>query len=381
MDVPEHILKMRVDETFRKAGQLLFKSRWLVAIVSLLWLSMIAPAATLIALLSGASFHSFWGVSLFILPAVFLLLFVVLRSRNRSLRWLVFQYLGVSAVCFSAALIGVILSLFLSNSAAGSWALVVALLFCGWGIYSAHRIHAVTLNISNQKIGRNLRLVQISDIHIGSRKPAYLQKVLDQVHLHSPDLIVITGDLVDENVSLEDMEPLASISCPVLYCSGNHERYVDYEKVLEVFTTHGVQVLSDQSVELMGLRFIGLEDRQHRQEAIDMLDRLRGSASRSNRIAAIDEGETSPFTVLLYHQPDIWDAAQRHGIELMLSGHTHKGQIWPFGWLVRTRYAHVAGHFQASLSHLFVSQGTGTWGPHMRFGTRCEMTVIDLQSA
>ena len=91
--------------------------------------------------------------------------------------------------------------------------------------------------------------------------------------------------------------------------------------------------------------------------------------------------ETSPFTVLLYHQPDIWEAAKRHGIELMLSGHTHKGQVWPFGWLVRTRYAHVAGHFQASLSHLFVSQGTGTWGPLMRFGTRCEMTVIDLQSA
>ena len=111
-----------------------------------------------------------------------------------------------------------------------------------------------------------------------------------------------------------------------------------------------------------------------------MLDGLRGSASHTDSMAKVDVGEASPFTVLLYHQPDIWDAAKRHGIELMLSGHTHKGQIWPFGLLVRTRYAHVAGHFQASLSHLFVSQGTGTWGPHMRFGTRCEMTVIDLQS-
>ncbi len=359
---------------------MLFKLRRPVAIVSLLWLSMIAPAVTLIALLSGASFHWLWSVSLLILPAVFLLLFVVLRTRHRSLRWVVFQYLGVSAVCFSAATIGVILSFFLSNSAAGIWALILTLLFCGWGVYSANKIHAVSLSISNRKIDQKLRIVQISDIHIGSRKPAYLQKVLDKVQLHSPDLVVITGDLVDENVSLADMEPLASISCPVLYCSGNHERYVDYEKVLEVFASHGVQVLNDQTVELLGLRFIGLEDRQHRQEAINVLDRLRGSASDSNTMAQVEVGEASPFTVLLYHQPDIWDAAKRHGIELMLSGHTHKGQIWPFGLLVRTRYAHVAGHFQASLNHLFVSQGTGTWGPHMRFGTRCEMTVIDLQS-
>ncbi len=134
-------------------------------------------------------------------------------------------------------------------------------------------------------------------------------------------------------------------------------------------------------MELLGLRVIGVEDRQQSQEAVAVLDHMSLCAAEMNSNAEIYAQETSPFTVLLYHQPDIWDAAKHHGIELMLSGHTHKGQVWPFGWLVRARYAHVAGHFQASLSHLFVSQGTGTWGPLMRFGTRCEMTVIDLQSA
>ena len=358
----------------------LAKLKWLVAIVCLLWLSMVAPFATLAALLSGAVFYALWSTSLWIVPIVLLLLLAVFRSRNRSVRWLVFQYLGVSAVCFSAAIGGVLLSFFLSNSVAGLWSVALAVLFCAWGVYSAHEIHSVTLRISNPKIENKLRLVQISDVHIGSRKPAFLKKVIDQVRTHSPDMLVITGDLVDENVSLTDLAPLALMSCPVLYCSGNHERYIDYAQALETIASHGVKVLTDQSVELLGLRVIGVEDRQQRHEAVAILDQISLSVSEAGAASGIDELDASPFTVLLYHQPDIWDAAKRHGIELMLSGHTHKGQIWPFGLLVKTRYAHVAGHFQASLSHLFVSQGTGTWGPHMRFGTRCEMTVIDLQS-
>ena len=359
--------------------QALSRLKWLVAILCLLWLSMIAPAATVVALLSGASFYSLWSVSLWVIPAMFLLLLAVFRSRNRSFRWLVFQYLGISSVCFSAAMGGAILSLFLSNSSAGIWAVVLAVLSSAWGIYSAHRIHSVTLSISSPKIGKQLRVVQISDVHIGSRKPAFLRKVMDQVLLHSPDLLVITGDLVDENVSLEDMAPLSLMSCPVLYCSGNHERYINYAQALDVIAAHGVNVLKDQSVELLGLRVIGVEDRQERQEAVTVLEQLQRSLIDTEAEGGIDTTDATPFTVLLYHQPDIWDAAKRHGIELMLSGHTHNGQVWPFGLLVRTRYAHVAGHFQASLSHLFVSQGTGTWGPHMRLGTRCEMTVIDLR--
>ncbi|MEM7257593.1 MAG: hypothetical protein AAF404_09415, partial [Pseudomonadota bacterium] len=85
------------------------------------------------------------------------------------------------------------------------------------------------------------------------------------------------------------------------------------------------------------------------------------------------------FSVLLYHRPDGWTAARKHGIDLMLAGHTHAGQIWPFGLLVKRQFPQMAGYFSQEQQHMFVSQGTGTWGPTLRFGTRCEMTVIDLQ--
>ena len=153
------------------------------------------------------------------------------------------------------------------------------------------------------------------------------------------------------------------------YCSGNHERYVNYQKIVESITAHGVQILNDRTVYINGLCILGIEDRPDQAQAQNALDHLYATTEK-------DEGV---FGILLYHQPDLWERAIHHGIDLMLAGHTHNGQIWPFVWLVRTRYQHVAGYFQSALSHLFVSQGTGTRGPIVRFGTRCEIAVIELR--
>lgn len=343
---------------------------WFIAVGALLWLAIIAPFASILALLSGEAFYAWWSESLLTLPWPFLLFFGVFRSRNTAFRWVVFQYLGVSAVCFSGALSGIFLSAFLPAVFAGKIALLMCFLFCAWGIYSAHRIHIIKFSIVSEKIKQPVRLVQISDVHIGSRRASYLEKVMKLVDTQKPNILAITGDLIDENVLSTDLLPLSNLKYPVFYCSGNHERYVDYKSVIDNIAEQGVNVLSDHFTSCLGLRMIGIEDRQNVLEAEHALERIHGSELADN----------TPFSVLLYHQPDLWDSAKRHGIDLMLSGHTHKGQVWPFGLLVRSRYRYVAGLFKSASSHLYVSQGTGTWGPIMRLGTRCEITVIDLKN-
>lgn len=303
------------------------------------------------------------------IPLPVLLLISVFRLKNASFRWWVFQYLGISAIGFSAAGVGVLLSFFIEEISAGQIATVLLVVFYVVAIRAAHRIHLVPLEIISHKIARPQRLVQISDVHIGSRQPAFLKKVIKLVDTQKPDMLLITGDLIDENVSAESLLPLACLECPVLYCSGNHERYVDYQNALDIIASHGVLVLSDSATFINDIHVLGIEDRQHVGQARDAL----------NTLCASNDSAHSAFRVLLYHQPDLWAAAVHQGIDLTLSGHTHKGQIWPFGWLVRTRYEHVAGHFRSALSHLFVSQGTGTWGPILRFGTRCEIAVIELR--
>lgn len=342
---------------------------WLVTAGVFLWLAIIAPLASILALLSGEAFYALWAKSMLILPWPYLLLLGVFRSKNKTFRWWVFQYLGVSAVCFSGALVGIVLSIVLPAVMAGQIALAVCVLLCMWGIYSAHRIHIVNVSIESEKIEQPVRLVQISDVHIGSRRAAYLEKVVKLVNTQKPDVLAITGDLIDENMPASDLTSLKDLACPVFYCSGNHERYVDYAKAIDNITVQGINVLSDSVASCCGLRILGIQDCERVSEAEQALDAL--VASQANH--------TAPFSVLLYHQPDLWDAAKVHGIDLTLSGHTHKGQVWPFGLLVRTRYRYVAGLFKEAASHLFVSQGTGTWGPIMRLGTRCEITVIELK--
>ena len=323
----------------------------------------------MLALLRGAPFHGLWAGSLIFIPLPVMLVFAVFRGSSARFRWWAFQYLGVCAIAFSAALCGVLLSLLLDNVLAGRLSLLLFVLFYGFALYAAHRIHVTPLEIITPKIAEPQRLVQISDVHIGSRPASYLEKVLALVDAQKPDMLLITGDLIDENVPAEALEPLAGLAYPVFYCSGNHERYIDYQKALDILTDLGVTVLSDAATIKDDIHILGVEDRQHVMQAQDAL----------NSLCASTQSSATGFRVLLYHQPDLWSSAIHHGIDLMLSGHTHKGQIWPFGYLVRTRYAHVAGHFRTALNHLFVSQGTGTWGPTLRFGTRCEMTVIELK--
>lgn len=333
-----------------------------------LWLVFLAPPATLLALLSGQMFHEYWLTSLWFLPLPVLLVISVFRLRSARWRWWVFQYLGVSAVAFSAALCAALLSLFIDERLAGQLGVLLFVIFMIMAVLAAHRIHVVPLNIRSRKIQKPVRLVQISDVHIGSRPAGFLERVVRQVNEQKPDALLITGDLIDEDVPAESLQALAGLDFPVFYCSGNHERYVSYRQALDIIANHGVNVLSDSAAFLRDLHIMGIGDRQHVHEADEVLARLRSSSV----------GQEASFTILLYHQPDLWRSAVNHGIDLMLSGHTHKGQIWPFGWLVRIRYKHVAGHFRSALSHLFVSQGTGTWGPTLRFGTRCEMTLIEL---
>jgi predicted MPP superfamily phosphohydrolase len=338
-------------------------------IAVLLWLIFIAPPVTLISLLSGLPFYAWWLFSWLFIPLPLMLLISVFRTKNTTFRWWVFQYLGVSAIGFSAAGVGALTSLFMDDFNAGLIAAVLYVVFYGVAVYSAHRIHLVPLEIISAKIARPQRLIQISDVHIGSRQPAFLEKIITLVNAQQPDMLLITGDLIDENLRAESLLPLSTVDYPVLYCSGNHERYVDYRGAIEIIASHGVSVLNDSAAVVNDIHIFGVEDREHVVHARDALDRL----------CASKEPAHDAFTILLYHQPDLWAAAVHQGIDLMLCGHTHKGQIWPFGWLVRTRYKHVAGHFRTALSHLFVSQGTGTWGPILRFGTRCEIAVIELR--
>ena len=334
------------------------------------WLTLIAPPLALLSWLAGRAALPAVLLGAVAAPFAFAALMASLRGNRKRARHRWMLALGLGAVLLpvvvGVAVLG--LALPLGPRALGALALALWIALAVHARGRARRVVDVPLELALPGLGRPLRMVQLSDVHVGSRDAAFLERVVDQARGHDPELVVITGDLLDESrVGADDLATLARFECPVYLAIGNHERYVDLDAALAAIRRHGVRVLRDETATHGPLRLIGLDDRDRPDALPGLLARLGDDPDRVD--------------VLLYHRPDGWAAARARGIPLTLSGHTHGGQIWPFGLLVRRQYRDMIGRFERDGTTLYVSSGTGTWGPAMRLGTRSEMTVIDLVPA
>ena len=224
------------------------------------------------------------------------------------------------------------------------------------------------------------RIVQISDVHIGPiLDRRFAQHLVERVEALDPDLVAVTGDLVDGGVAQlsEEVAPLAALRARhgVFFVTGNHDHYSGARAWAARAAELGWRVLRNERQEIAvdGAVFdlAGVDD--HRG---DMLGRDGGE----DLDAALAERDSERACVLLAHDPSTFKRASQLGIDLQLSGHTHGGQIWPFAWFVRLAIPFVAGRYQRSGAELYVSRGTGFWGPPLRLFAPAEITEIILRS-
>jgi predicted MPP superfamily phosphohydrolase len=224
------------------------------------------------------------------------------------------------------------------------------------------------------------RIVQLSDLHIGPiLRRGFAEKLVAEVDRLAPDLIAVTGDLVDGSVrQLEgEVEPLGELSAPhgVYFVTGNHDYYSGAETWLARIEQLGIRPLRNERVRIGdgdgAFDLAGVDD--HRG------DWLRGSSEDLTR--ALGDRDPDRPVVLLAHDPASFDGARAMGVDLQISGHTHGGQIWPFGYLVRLAVPQVAGLLRRGRSQLYVSRGSGFWGPPIRLFAPSEITEIVIRPA
>jgi predicted MPP superfamily phosphohydrolase len=220
-----------------------------------------------------------------------------------------------------------------------------------------------------------VRIVQISDVHLGLliREPR-LARILEKVTAASPDIFISTGDLVDgQTDSLNGVgNLLREIKAPLgkYAVTGNHEFYAGLDRSLKFMKQAGFRVLRGEGTSVAGLiNIAGVDD-----PVVKGYGRSREAPERE--ILSGLPGDK--FTLFLKHRPDVEKSAE--GLfDLQLSGHAHKGQLFPFTFIVRLVFPQIAGLYDLSSgSHLYVSRGSGTWGPPIRFLAPPEVTVIDL---
>lgn len=225
------------------------------------------------------------------------------------------------------------------------------------------------------------RIVQISDLHLGpTLDRAWCEGVVERVNALAPDLVAITGDVIDGSVERlrDDVEPLARLRSKhgSFFCTGNHEYYFGPAEWCEHLASLGIRVLRNERVSIGeggdSFDLAGIDD--HRSKGM-----AEGHGPDLKR--AVEGRDERKELVLLAHQPvAVLEAAER-GVGLQLSGHTHGGQMWPFHYLVHLSQPYVSGLVNHKGTMLYVNQGTGFWGPPIRIGTFAEITEVTLRSA
>lgn len=255
----------------------------------------------------------------------------------------------------------------LNFAIAGFFVIIIVLVLVFYSLYNASTFSVRTIRVESEKLKKPLKVVQLTDLHIGStHRQDFLAKTVERVNELDPDFVVITGDLIDGMHHYKDDEFLClnNVHAPMFFVLGNHEQFIDISRVYDLLERTHIKFLRNVAIVHEGIQIIGVDDTSSKEVFL-----------RNLKSVAID---TNKFTMLLYHRPNMFNEVAKEDVDLMLSGHTHAGQLFPINLLLAINDGPVRGLHKKNNTVLYVSNGTGWWGPPMRLGSRNEITVIEL---
>jgi predicted MPP superfamily phosphohydrolase len=254
-------------------------------------------------------------------------------------------------------------------------AILSAISYSIYGVNNAFNSKITKIDVAidglpSQWVGK--KIVQISDVHLGHvYRSEHLQRTVDKINTLNPEVVVITGDLFDGTDGDIDsfLAPIDKVKAPVFFAMGNHETYIGLDQVYATIAKTKIIPLHDNFQNVNGLQFIGIDYP------------LRGKDRDISKIIPAMEGwdQFAP-SVLLMHEPLQIENAKKVGISLQLSGHTHKGQLFPFGFITKLVFAGYEYGFTREGSYaIYTSSGLGGWGPPMRTENGSEIVEITLK--
>jgi len=253
-----------------------------------------------------------------------------------------------------------------------------------WGALQANGFIVREQVIQVSGLKQPVAVMHISDVHLGHhRGREHLQEIVDATNRRTPDLVAITGDLVDANVAITAgfLAPLSKLAAPAFFVGGNHENSTNAPLAAQLVAQQGVRVLHNERVESRGLQLVGLDYMNADEEAVDLhpsADPRTIKATLQTLALALTPGTPS---VLLHHSPVGAAYAEAAGFDLMLSGHTHGGQFFPSTLLAGLIFPFNDGLYRQGRLQVFVTAGAGTFLQRFRLGSRNEIVLLHLVPA
>lgn len=315
------------------------------------WYGLFALLASAYVLSAALPLPAFWG---------------------RLLYWLGGTYMAAYVFLLLAVPAAHLLLRGRANGLTAGIILLGVVLYAGWGIWNAGQICTTRYTVESDKT-EPMTIALISDLHIGQIiGEKQVEKMVGAINAIDADIVLMAGDMFDSGPALEDPEAIGKLfeqiqsKQGVYAVFGNHDGAFRGQEgqARTLLESWGVTVLEDEIVTLENMTVIGRKDRGQSRKTIGQL---------------MAETDTGGFTVMLDHQPYELEEGAAAGVDLMLSGHTHRGQIFP-GRLVTDRmYTLDYGILQEGGFTAIVSSGAGTWGPRMRIGTVSEVVAIEIR--
>ncbi len=239
------------------------------------------------------------------------------------------------------------------------------------------KIRHYTLSLKKKNlIKKNIRLVVASDIHLGpTNGVSHIERIVKKINALHPDIILLPGDIVDGELDPVIRRDLGSYirKFESLYgvfgITGNHEYIGGMERARAYLREHGIHILQDEVIEVAGLIIAGRDD----------ISSSRFGRQRKTLSEILKDIDEKKCLILLDHQPKKLSEAQKNGVDLQFSGHTHNGQLWPLNLIVKRLFELPVGYKKKGHTHIFVSPGVGTWWPPVRTNARPDILCVDVE--
>jgi len=264
----------------------------------------------------------------------------------------------------------------------GPSVVALALLVTVYGIWNAYRFEVREVDVAVSNLDRPVGIAVLADIQMGGhRGKSYLQQVVEAINALQPDLVVIPGDLADSNTILteDNFSPLAQLHAPTFFVTGNHDTYVDEQKLVRIISDLGVRVLENEAVEIQGFQLIGLKYMNADEDVFDL--HPSDDKQTIKRLLPTLKIATDRPSILIHHSAVGLPYVHEAGVDLYIAGHTHAGgQVFPATLIgCGFFFTYCRGFYDYKDTKIFVSPGVGTFILPMRVGTNNEITLLRLR--
>mgnify|MGYP002620957995 CR=1 FL=1 len=246
---------------------------------------------------------------------------------------------------------------------------LMLVIFIGGNIHYHSKVRRDMQLTTDKVLDHPLKIVMLSDLHAGfHNRRAEVHRWVEMINAEQADLILIAGDLIDGNVRplLEQgtADELKYLNAPTIACLGNHEYITGIDKSIDLIRETEIYLLRDSAVNIGNVTIVGRDD--------------RSNFGRKSVNQLMQDVDRSSYIIMLDHQPYHLEEAEENGVDLQLSGHTHRGQVWPLNWVTKKLYECDFGQYRRGNTDYYVSSGLGIWGGKFRIGTDSEYAVITI---